>query len=245
MHVPAVLPVRTVNQQTISPSSTSEQAMSLEEIDQIIKSTFYANQGDKTVWRKKKSARESYYESVSVKRTPVDVTVSLKDEYLLIDGYNIIFAWEDLKALSEEHLEAARMKLLDILSNYQSIRKCEIIVVFDAYRVAGRREEISKHHNIHVVFTSEAQTADQYIEKFTHLNREKYKMVVATSDGMQQMIVRGAGSLLLSARELKETIESANHQLMKAYSAKKESANSSLSDILSPEVQRQIDALKK
>ena len=248
MHVAGILPITRAthdepNTDLRTKSSTS--AMSLEEIDQIIQKTFYANQGDKTVWKKKKTARESYYESVSIKRAPLDPTAVLKEEYLLVDGYNIIFAWDDLKAISEDHLEAARMKLLDILSNYQSIRKCEIIVVFDAYRVEGRREEVLTHHNIHVVFTSEAQTADQYIEKFTHLNREKYKMVVATSDALQQMIVRGAGSSLLSARELKEAIETANQRLMLEYNAQKESVNRSLSDSLSPEMQRKIDALKK
>ncbi len=248
MHVPGVLPVKRApldDHDADLRSKSSAGAMSLEEIDQIIQKTFYANQGDKTVWKKKKSARESYYETVSIRRAPLDPTAILKEEYLLVDGYNIIFAWEELKAISNDHLEAARMKLLDILSNYQSIRKCEIIVVFDAYRVEGRREEVLTHHNIHVVFTSEAQTADQYIEKFTHLNREKYKMVVATSDALQQMIVRGAGSHLLSARELKEAIETATHRLMLDYNAQKESVNNSLSDILSPEMQRKIDALKK
>jgi predicted RNA-binding protein with PIN domain len=122
-------------------------------------------------------------------------------EYLLVDGYNVIFAWEDLKQLAAVNIDSARGKLLDILCNYQGARGCELIVVFDAYRVKGHQTEISDYHNIHVVFTKEAETADQYIEKFAHENAKKYRVTVATSDGLEQIIIRGAGCLLISARE--------------------------------------------
>ena len=101
------------------------------------------------------------------------------------------------------------MRLLDTLSNYQGIRRCQIIIVFDAYRVQGHLEEVIDYHNIHMIYTREAQTADQYIEKFAHDNQKKYNITVATSDGLQQLIIRGAGCALLSARELKIEVDGA------------------------------------
>ncbi len=139
---------------------TEERSISLEEIDQIINNTFYANQGKKSAWKRRKTARDSYYEPA----TYVSSYKESKEEYLLVDGYNIIQAWPELKELVEDNMGGARMKLLDILSNYQVIRKCQIIVVFDAYRVQRYFEEVIDFHNIHMVFTREAQTADQYIE---------------------------------------------------------------------------------
>ncbi|MDD4504648.1 MAG: TetM/TetW/TetO/TetS family tetracycline resistance ribosomal protection protein, partial [Clostridiaceae bacterium] len=176
-------------------SSPEERWISLEEIDQIINKTYYVNQGKKSAWKRRKTARESYYEPVD----DVNREKEIKEEYLLVDGYNIIYAWPELKELSDENMDSARMKLLDSLSTYQWIRQCQIIVVFDAYRVQGHREEIIDYHNIHMVYTKEAQTADQYIEKFAYDNQKKYSIAVATSDGLQQIIVRGAGCSLLSA----------------------------------------------
>ena len=133
-----------------------------------------------------------------------------------MDGYNVIYAWEELKELAQNNLDGARGKLMDILCNYQGIRKCNLIVVFDAYRVKGHAAEITDYHNIHVVFTAEAETADQYIEKFAHENG-KYRVTVATSDGLEQIIIRGQDCLLLSARELKEEIERAVEQVSREY----------------------------
>ena len=134
-------------------------------------------------------------------------------EYLLVDGYNVIFAWDDLSALAEANVDAARGKLMDVLCNYQAMRGCEVIVVFDAYRVQGHAEEMSDYHNIHVVFTKEAETADQYIERFAHNNGRKYRITVATSDGLEQIIIRGQGCALLSSRELREEIALRSEQL--------------------------------
>ena len=106
---------------------------------------------------------------------------------------------------------------MDILCNYQGIRKCHLIVVFDAYRIKGHAAEITDYHNIHVVFTAEAETADQYIEKFAHENGKKYRVTVATSDGLEQIIIRGQDCLLLSTRELKEEIERAAEQVSREY----------------------------
>lgn len=112
---------------------------------------------------------------------------------MLVDGYNIIFAWEELRELSERNIDSARGRLLDILCDYQGVKGCELIVVFDAYKVKGRDAESSDYHNIHVVYTKEAQTADPYIEKFAHDNGRKFNITVATSDGLEQIIIRGQG----------------------------------------------------
>jgi len=142
---------------------SGEKAISLEEIDQIMNKTFYANQGRKSAWKRQKASEERYYKpAAGAKRHEA------KEEYFLVDGYNIIYAWPELKKLADENLDGARMKLLDMLSNYQWIRRCHVIVVFDAYRVEGHKEEIIDYYNIHVVYTREAQTADQYIEKFAY-----------------------------------------------------------------------------
>lgn len=129
-----------------------------------------------------------------------------KKSYLLVDGYNIIFAWEELKELAAVHIDGARGRLLDILSDYRGVVSCTLIVVFDAYRVQGHATEIIKYHNIHVVYTKEAETADQYIEKFAHENGRKYDVTVATSDGLEQIIIWGQGCRLLSAREFQDEV---------------------------------------
>ncbi|WP_041219825.1 translation factor GTPase family protein [Desulfitobacterium dichloroeliminans] len=222
-------------------SYTEEKWISLDEIDKIINSTFYANQGKKSAWRKRRTARDSHYEST----TPVFREMESKEEYLLVDGYNIIHAWPELKELVEDHMEGARIKLLDSLSNYQGIRKCQIIVVFDAHLVQGHREEAIDYQNIHLVFTKEAQTADQYIERFAHDNRKRYQITVATSDGLEQIIIRGAGCSLLSARELKLEIEGAKERMMQDFQEAKRGERNYLSDALSPEVKEQLEQVKK
>ena len=131
-------------------------------------------------------------------------------EYLLVDGYNIIFAWEELNELAKVNIDGARYRLMDILCNYQGYKKCTLIVVFDAYKVTGNIGSASKYHNINVVYTKEAETADQYIEKLAHKIGGKYRVTVATSDGLEQLIIRSQGCLLLSARDLKEEVEYVN-----------------------------------
>ncbi len=218
-------------------SYTEERWISLDEIDQIINKTFYANQGKKSVWKSRKTARESYYEPV----TYVGREKEIKEEYLLVDGYNVIHAWPELKELVDDNMEGARMKLLDTLSNYQGIRECQIIVVFDAYRVQGHLEEIIDYHNIHMIYTREAQTADQYIEKFAHDNQKKYSITVATSDGLQQLIIRGAGCALLSARELKVEIDGSNERIKQEYQKIKGiDRRNYLVDALSPAEKQQV-----
>jgi len=225
----------------IQTKSPKERSISLEEIDQIMNRTFYANQGKKSIWKRRKTAEESYYKSASyVKKEKEE-----KEEYLLVDGYNIIYAWPELKKLTDENMDAAKMKLLDSLSNYQSIRGCQIIVVFDAYRVEGHREEVIDYYNIHVVYTKEAQTADQYIEKFAHDNKKNYNITVATSDGLQQIIVRGEGCSLLSARELKAEIEASNERIKQEFEERNQKKPNFLADALSQESKQQIEDLIK
>lgn len=145
-----------------------------------------------------------------------------KDVYLLVDGYNIIFAWDELKSIAETDLGAARDRLMDIMCNYQGYRNMNLILVFDAYKVAGNPGEAFDYHNIHIVYTKEAQTADQYIEKFVHETGKTYDITVATSDGLEQLIVMGAGATRLSARNLLEEVERMEQELREKYLKKDE-----------------------
>ena len=131
----------------------------------------------------------------------------------MVDGYNIIFAWKELNELAQHNIDSARDKLMDIMCNYQGAKNVNLILVFDAYKVSGGQGEIFDYHNIHVVYTKEAETADQYIEKFSHENGKKYDIVVATSDGLEQIIIRGAGCRLMSARELKQDVARVEKEL--------------------------------
>lgn len=191
-----------------------------EEIDEILNRTAYANRkgngaGSRKGWqragRKEEGASAKEAQTRTYKQTPK------KDAYLLVDGYNVIFAWEELKELAEKNLDGARGRLLDLLCNYQAVKGCSLIAVFDAYRLAGHPTEASDYHNIHVVFTKEAETADQYIEKFAHENSRRYDVTVATSDGLEQIIIIGEGCRLMSSRELKEDMERLSREIVQEY----------------------------
>lgn len=195
-----------------------------EEVDRIIAQSVSANKKQKTLPKKK---LPEYYRSTSKPKKQ-----EVREEYLLVDGYNVIFAWEDLKDLAQVSIDGARGKLLDVLCDYQGMKKCNLIVVFDAYRVQGHKTEISTYHNIHVVFTKEAETADQYIEKFAHENGKKYNVTVATSDGLEQIIIRGQGCRLLSARELKDEIERTKKTLFEEHPQESKKLSLSLKDML-------------
>lgn len=204
-----------------------------DEIDKILEQTFYANQHNKSKWKKKKAARieqdyHSFAEKSSVKR-------DMSKKYLLVDGYNVIYAWDELKELLDTNVDAARGKLLDEMCNYQGMKGMELIVVFDAYRVKGHETEITDYLNIHVVYTKEAETADQYIEKFAHTHGRKYDVTVATSDGLEQIIIRGQGCRLLSARELKRDYEEAKAQIRTEYLDKQKHEKSYVTDGISLE----------
>lgn len=148
--------------------------------------------------------------------TPASVPVSpqkLGKEYLLVDGYNIIFAWDELKKLSEENLESARHRLIEMMQNYQGVRRCELIVVFDAYRVKGNPGSSEQVGKIHVVYTKEAETADTYIERATHELGKDYRVRVATSDRLEQIIILGNGAYRMSASEFYEEIRQTNREI--------------------------------
>lgn len=167
--------------------------------------------------KQKERDRYSSYRKQTVS-TPVRHTTVIKEnepkkEYLLVDGYNIIFAWEELNELAKASIDAARNKLMDILSNYQGFSGCTLILVFDAYKVKGNQGEVQKYHNIYVVYTKEAETADQYIEKTTHEIGRKYKVTVATSDALEQVIVMGQGAYRISARDFYEEVERTEKQI--------------------------------
>ena len=134
-------------------------------------------------------------------------------EYLLVDGYNIIFAWDELNELAKESLDAARHRLMDILCNYQGFKKCVLILVFDAYRVPGSPGSIEEYHNIHVVYTKEAETADMFIERVTHEIGRNRRVRVATSDGMEQVIILGHGALRVSARMFHQEVQDVEKEI--------------------------------
>lgn len=218
MHVKSCLETESEEEEELSAAeyrSVEEEWIGTDEVDAILQKTFYANSGRKSARRKGvvRRKKQEYTAPVSRNYRPQEP----KEEYLLVDGYNIIYAWDELKDLAKENLDAARGKLMDELCNYQGIRKMHLIVVFDAYRVAGHPTEFMDYHNIHVVFTKEAETADQYIEKFAHTNASKYQVTVATSDGLEQVIIRGEGCRLLSAKDLKAEMETACKNLRTDY----------------------------
>lgn len=163
--------------------------------------------GSKQEERDRYSSYRKQTVSTPVRHTTVIKENEPKKEYLLVDGYNIIFAWEELNELAKASIDAARNKLMDILSNYQGFSGCTLILVFDAYKVKGNQGEVQKYHNIYVVYTKEAETADQYIEKTTHEIGRKYKVTVATSDALEQVIVMGQGAYRISARDFYEEVE--------------------------------------
>lgn len=219
MHLESVLAKETVEEEfdeiTQRRAYIEEEWIDTDEIDKILEQTFYANQHNKSKWKKKKAARiEQDYHSSAEKSS---IKRDMSKKYLLVDGYNIIYAWDELKELLDTNVDAARGKLLDEMCNYQGMKGMELIVVFDAYRVKGHETEITDYLNIHVVYTKEAETADQYIEKFAHTHGRKYDVTVATSDGLEQIIIRGQGCRLLSARELKRDYEEAKAQIRTDY----------------------------
>ena len=183
-----------------------EQSIDEEQIEEILNRTYHANErASKHYYKKQNKVQTYHYKPQAAPKQ--------KERYLIVDGYNIVHAWDELSCLIEDNLEGARMKLLDILCNYQAFLKYEVIVVFDAYKVKGNLGEMFDYHNIHVVYTKEAETADSYIEKLTHRISKDYYVTVATSDGLVQLITRGQNCMIMSARELKEDVERVNREI--------------------------------
>ena len=229
MHLPSIMQEKPSDSSEEKPTAyrvpeETDAWIDTEEVERIIAQSVGANKKQKTLPKKK---LPEYYKSTSKPKKQ-----EVREEYLLVDGYNVIFAWEDLKDLAQVSIDGARGKLLDVLCDYQGMKKCNLIVVFDAYRVQGHKTAISTYHNIHVVFTKEAETADQYIEKFAHENGKKYNVTVATSDGLEQIIIRGQGCRLLSARELKDEIERTKKTLFEEHTQESKKLSLSLKDML-------------
>ncbi len=229
-----------------------------EEVDAILEKALYANKSGKRGPGKGKPGNRKNANAVSETRIYggqeadenekyrklAQKPEKKKERYLLVDGYNIIFAWDELKELAKVSIDGARGRLMDILCNYQGIRKCHLILVFDAYRVQGHDTEIFDFHNIHVVYTKEAETADQYIEKFAYEHGNKDEVTVATSDGLEQIIIRGKGCALYSARELKEEIERASEEIQRAYGDKTLEERNYLLDGVDDEIKKELENLR-
>lgn len=177
------------------------------ELMQIFERTYGPVRRKVASYTVKKSAPEQ-------KKHQKSKSVKLGDEYLLVDGYNIIFAWDELKELAKDNLNMARDRLIDILCNYQGFKQCNLILVFDAYKVKGNVGSAEKIHNINVVYTKEAETADMYIEKITHEIGKKHRVRVATSDNLEQIIILGNGATRLSANELLQEVKLAEKTIM-------------------------------
>ncbi|MDE5892023.1 MAG: TetM/TetW/TetO/TetS family tetracycline resistance ribosomal protection protein [Acetatifactor sp.] len=197
-----------------SAAARDDRFISQEEIEEIYLHTYGTRALDKNPWNRSSAparpsapAREPVY-----KGTP-----GQQERYLLVDGYNIIFAWEELREMARDNVEGARTKLMDILCNYQGYIQDTLILVYDAYKVKGNPGTVQKYHNIHVVYTKEAETADQYIEKTVHRIGKKYQVTVATSDALEQVIIWGQGAVRMSAQELRREVESHTRQRLEEW----------------------------
>ncbi|MGN0424089.1 MAG: NYN domain-containing protein [Acetatifactor sp.] len=190
--------------------SGREKVISQEEIDRIFRETYRKSTAEYEPYRYSGRQAKGVY---GVERSPgeekpyVYRPVEKTEEYFLVDGYNIIFAWEELRSLSMRNIDSARDKLIDICCDFQGYIGATLILVYDAYKVKGNPGSVEKHHNIYVVYTKEAETADQYIEKTVHRIGKKYRVTVATSDALEQMIIWGAGAARLSARGFHELVD--------------------------------------
>lgn len=246
MHLESVL---SPNQNETNPESLAafnsnqqEEWIDTDEIDEILARTFYSNRRDKSSTVKGRPAKRWVSSNAPVTRT-YKSSVAL-EEYLLVDGYNVIFANKEMHELALDNMDAASNKLMDILCNYQGIRNCKVLLVFDAYKILGHQTEILQYHNIQVVYTKEAETADQFIEKFAHENAQKYRITVATSDGVEQIIIRSKGCSLLSARDFWNEIKRANQQNREAYLEKQESNKNYLFDTVSEHTAKELEKLR-
>lgn len=165
-------------------------------------------------------------------------------DYLLVDGYNIIFAWKELSELAKDNIEAAKSRLVTQLCNYQGIKKMNLILVFDAYRVEGGEGSVVKEGGIYVVHTKEAETADQYIEKTTHELIKNCNVTVATSDGLEQVIIVSQGALRMSARDLYREVNAGRRMIDEKIEQIKPVKNNMLIDNLDSEAADFLEKLR-
>lgn len=200
-------------------TEATERYITQEEIDAIFKQTYGRREQDTKARRRYHVSRRDVYDGGN-RNSEFRGLKEVKERCLLVDGYNIIFAWEELRELAQINLDSARDRLMDIMSNYQGMLGGTLILVFDAYKVKGNPGSAMRYHNIYVIYTKEAETADQYIEKAVHEMADKYQVTVATSDALEQMIIWGAGALRMSAGELYEAVEAALRKLREEYTEK-------------------------
>lgn len=230
MHIESILEARAkgisgepvhMNRPVPDTVSALDAALGTEEIDAILRRSAFANSNTKEAKHYRPFAKTRSYDPVASGYKGKETVQNSGTSYLLVDGYNIIFSWNELKELAKTNLDAARSKLLDCMCNYQGVKKCELIVVFDAYRVQNHATEVLDYHNIHVVYTKEAETADTYIERFAHEHGRKHYVRVATSDHMEQIIIAGQGCHMVSAREFEQEIKSLEEMIREEYLDKK------------------------
>ena len=240
--------------QKAKEGSVMDVAIGTDEVDAILDSTFYRNSStsSKAVAEKRKGINDGKSRVVAsagaIKDPYADykfTPAARKQKYLLVDGYNIIFAWRELNELARINIDGARDRLIDILCNYRGTIDSELIVVFDAYRVKGHDTEISDFNNIHIVFTREAETADQFIEKFASANGRKYDVTVATSDNLEQIIIRGSNCKLVSARELELLVKAEAVTIKEGFDGMKNNDRNYLGNILSEEARRTLDSISE
>lgn len=184
------------------------------------------------------------YESSTTKYQKKEKREEPVNKYLLIDGYNVIYAIDFLKDLAMTNFDSARQKLMDMVSNYAGTIDSEVMIVFDAYKVKGNTGSSLRYHNITVIYTKEAETADSYIEKFAHNNGRKFDITVVTSDGVEQIIIRGAGCKLISSREFAVLMEERMQQLREFYETYKEKGKTYLFDSLNLNLQNQLEDVR-
>ncbi|MBQ7562487.1 MAG: TetM/TetW/TetO/TetS family tetracycline resistance ribosomal protection protein [Lachnospiraceae bacterium] len=192
--------------------TTDGKALSTEEIDKIIDQTYYSNKRARKHPVKKRETEYEYKKSLRAAKVRPK-----KPEFVLVDGYNVIFSWEELKELAGINIDSARDRLVDILGNYQGLADCELLVVFDAYNREGHQTETQRYGRLGVVYTAEAQTADGYIEQFTREQAAAYDVTVVTSDGTEQVIAAGAGCRIVSSRDFKQEVIALSRQAAEEY----------------------------
>ena len=233
-------PIREVSSQSSRSSYTGGGLADEKELEEIFNRTYGTAKKERNQFNRKRTVSA---DSASAREYRPAKKVT-EEEYLLVDGYNIIFAWEELSGLASVSIEAARNKLMDILSNYQGYKKNTLILVYDAYKVEGNTGEVMKYHNIYVVYTKEAETADQYIEKTVHQIGRKHRVTVATSDALEQIIILGQGASRLSAAGLKEEIQAADIEIRSNYLNQGQSGKNYLFDHMSHELQELMEDVR-
>lgn len=232
MHIESILALRmkggsekdnlsTSDRRQTHTIDTLDAALGTEEIDAILRRSSFANSNTKEAKHYRPFAKTKSMETLSFGYKGKETVQNNGISYLLVDGYNIIFSWNELKELAATNLDAARTKLLDTMCNYQAMKKCELIVVFDAYRVQNHATECLDYHNIHIVYTKEAETADTYIERFAHEHGRKHYVRVATSDRLEQVIITGQGCHMVSAGEFEQEVKALEEMIREEYLDKK------------------------